>query len=92
MFVSLQQWGPLTLCILIDFSIFTATISTGLPILNFKGSQVEVSKLRCFSVPEGCNIKNSAGPDEMQHYAAFHLGLYCLPECSSIQMVIIVLQ
>ena len=21
---------------------------------------------------------NSVGPDEMQHYAAFHLGLHCL--------------
>ena len=23
--------------------------------------------------------KNSADPDEMQHYAAFHLELHCLP-------------
>ena len=23
---------------------------------------------------------NSADPDEMQHFAAFHLGLHCLPK------------
>ena len=33
------------------------------------------------SVPEGCSIlANSADPDEMQHDAAFHLGLHCLPK------------
>ena len=25
-------------------------------------------------------IANSVDPDEMQHYAAFHLGLHCLPK------------
>ena len=25
-------------------------------------------------------LANSADPDEMQHYAAFHLGLHCLPK------------
>ena len=25
-------------------------------------------------------LTNSAGPDEMQHYAAFHLGLHYLPQ------------
>ena len=36
-----------------------------------------------FSVSEGCFtliLANSAGPDEMQHCAAFHLGLHCLPK------------
>ena len=38
----------------------------GLPILYFKGSQVDVSKLLCTFVPEGCfNLANSADPDEM---------------------------
>ena len=33
-------------------------------------------------------LANSAEPDEMQHYAAFHLGLYCLPRgVSTIQRV-----
>ena len=35
----------LTLCILMDFSIHIDTISMGLPILYFKGSQVAFSKL-----------------------------------------------
>ena len=25
-------------------------------------------------------LANSTDPDEMQHYAAFHLGLHCLPK------------
>ena len=25
-------------------------------------------------------LANSADPDEMQHYAAFHRGLHCLPK------------
>ena len=25
-------------------------------------------------------VANSAVPDEMQHYAAFHLGLHCMPK------------
>ena len=25
-------------------------------------------------------LANCADPDEMQHYAAFHLGLHCLPK------------
>ena len=25
-------------------------------------------------------LANSADPDEMQHHAAFHLGLHCLPK------------
>ena len=42
----------------------------------FKGAQVEFSKL-CISVPEGClYLANSADTDEIQHKAAFHLGLH----------------
>ena len=35
-----------------------------------------------FIVTEYAALKlaNSADSDEMQHYAAFHLGLHCLPE------------
>ena len=29
------------------------------------------------------NLTNSVDPDEMQHYAAFHLGLHCLQKYSS---------
>ena len=48
-----------------DFPIHIDTISVELSIVYFKGSHVEA---------------NSADPDEMQHYAAFHLGLHCLPK------------
>ena len=41
----------LTLCILMDFPIPIGTISMGLPIVYFKGSQVEFSKLGCISDP-----------------------------------------
>ena len=34
-----------TLCMLMDFSKHIDTISMGLPIVTFKGSQVEFSKL-----------------------------------------------
>ena len=73
--------SSLTLCVLMDFPIQIDTISMGLPIMYFKGSQIEFSKLECFSVPECCfNLANSADPDEMQHCAAFHQGLHCLPK------------
>ena len=54
---------------LVDFHIPIDTISMRLPIVRFKGSQVEISLLI---------LANSADPDEMQHYAAFHLGLHFL--------------
>ena len=63
------------------FPIIVNTISKGLSILHFKGSWVEVSKQRCISVPEGyLYLTNSVDPDEMQHDAAFHLNLHCLPK------------
>ena len=70
----------LTLCILMDFPKYIDAISIGLPILYFnKGSQVDFSKLIYISVSEIVLIlANSVDPDEMQHYAAFHLGLHCL--------------
>ena len=27
-------------------------------------------------------LTNTADPDEMQHYATFHLGIHCLPKCA----------
>ena len=38
-------WLNLTLCILMDFPIHINTVSMGLPIVLFKGSQVEFSML-----------------------------------------------
>ena len=40
-------------CNLMDFPIHIDTISMWLPIVYFKGSQVEFSNLWCISVPEG---------------------------------------
>ena len=61
------------------FPIHDDTISIGLPILYFKGPQVEVSKNDA-SLKVVLILANIADPDEMQHYAAFHLGLHCLPK------------
>ena len=53
------------------------TISMGLPIVYFMGTQVDFFKI--IPVPRGFLIlANSADPDEMQQYAAFHLGLHCM--------------
>ena len=42
---------------------------------------VIISKSIIFLSPKiGCVLANSADPDEMPHYAAFHLGLPCLPK------------
>ena len=39
---------------------------------------VEVSKFRCFlSMKVVLILANSEAPDEMLHYAEFHLGLHC---------------
>ena len=47
----------------------------------FKGSQVEFLNCLVFlSLKAVLILANSADPDEMQHYAAFHLGLHCLPK------------
>ena len=48
------------------------TISMGLLIVYFKRSTVLSLKVVLI-------LANSPDPDEMQHYAAFHLGLHCLP-------------
>ena len=53
----------LTQCILMDFPIYIDTISMELPIVHFKGLQVEYSKLLCICVREDC----------------FNLGKQCRP-------------
>ena len=47
---------PFSLCLLKDLLIHIDTISMKLPIVYFKGSQVEFSILRFISVPEGCAV------------------------------------
>ena len=62
-----------------DFPIHIDTLSMGVPIVYFKGSQVELSKIRCICGHKGffLILANSEHPNEMQHYnASFHLGLW----------------
>ena len=64
-----------------DFPIHIDTISMGLPIVYFKGSQVDFLNYDVFlSLKIILIFANSADPDEMQHCAAFHLGLHYLPK------------
>ena len=56
-----------------DFPI--DTISMGLPIAYLNG----FSKLYILSLRDVLILASNSDPDEMQHYAAFHLGLSCLP-------------
>ena len=48
------------------------------------GGQVIISKKYCILLSEDLflPLKNSVDPGEMQPYAAFHLGLHCLPKYS----------
>ena len=63
-----------------DFPIYVNTICMGLPILNFKGLQIKFLNYDVFLyLKVGLMLANSADTDEVQHYAAFHLGLHCLP-------------
>ena len=55
------------------FPIHIDTISMGLPILYFKGLQVDFSKYDVF-LEVVLILANSADPD------AFQLGLHCLPK------------
>ena len=66
------------LCILIDFPIQINTIRMELSITYFKGHRFEFPDYDVFkSVKIVLTSAKSIDPDEMQHYAAFHLGLYC---------------
>ena len=47
--------------------------------MYIEGSQVIISKKIVFlSLKIDFVLVNSADPDEMPHYVAFHLGLHCL--------------
>ena len=65
--------------------------------MHFKGLQYIFLNHDVFlSMEVVLNVANSADLDEIQHYAAFHLGLHCLPKflgVSSMQRInLIVLQ
>ena len=62
-----------------DFSIKLHTIESGWPIVYIEVSQATIFKKILFhSLKINFVLANSADPDEMPHYAAFHLGLCCL--------------
>ena len=65
-----------------EFFIKFDTVKSGWSIVYIKGSQVIISKKNMIflSLKIDLVLANSADPDEMPHYAAFHLGLHCLPK------------
>ena len=68
-----------------DFPIHIITISMDLSILYLMG-HINIY----LYVKINFNLANSADRDEMTHYAAFHVGLHCLPKymitCTCIQI------
>ena len=58
------------------------TINMGLPIVYIEGVSGRIFKIMMcvclYALKVVLTLENSADPDEMQHYAAFHLGLHCL--------------
>ena len=68
----------LTICVPMDYSIWFYTIYLGWSSVYMEGSQVIISKKYCISLKIEFVVANSADPDEMPHYVAFHLGLHCL--------------
>ena len=64
-----------------DSSFWFYTVHLGWSIVYIEGLQVILFKNIIFiSLKIDFVLANSAEPDEMPHYAAFHLGLYCLPK------------
>ena len=62
------------------FPIKIYTIKSECSIVYIEGSKVKISKY-CFSyLCEDFALAKSAEPDERPRYAAFHLGLHCLPK------------
>ena len=57
------------------------TVSMESSIWYFKGLSVNFFIKWYISVTEDCfHLASNADPDEMLHFAAFHLGLHCLPK------------
>ena len=63
-----------------DFPKQIKAIRMGLSIIYLKGSQVGILPIMMYFCPWACFylVTNSENLDEMQHYAAFHLGLHSL--------------
>ena len=63
-----------------EFPIKLDTVKLGWSIVYIEGSQVTIPKKKISFSEDDFVIANSADLDEMLHYAAFHLGLHCLPK------------
>ena len=64
-----------------DFPIHIDTISMGLPIMYIKGQRQSFLNYDVFlSLKVVLILAKCEDPDEMQHNAAFHLGLHSLPK------------
>ena len=64
-----------------NYSIRFDTVNLGWFIIYVEGSHVIISKNIVFrSLNVIFVLANSVDPDEMPYYAAFHLGLHCLPK------------
>ena len=74
----------LTICLTLlrpmECSIKFDTVRSGWSIVYIEGSQVIISKKYLSFLKINFVLAKSADPDEMPHYAAFHLGLHCLPK------------
>ena len=66
-----------------DFSFWFDTINLGLSIEYIEGKQVIIVIQYCISLNIVSVLVNSADPDAMPYYAAFHLGLHV---CQSEQL------
>ena len=60
------------------FPIKSDPVKSGCSIVCIEGSEIKISKHIIFSLKMDLISVNSAD-DEMLQYAAFHLGLHCLP-------------
>ena len=74
----------LTLCILIVSSFWFETRNLGSPYYISRGVRLNLKKKNVvfFFLKIFFTFTNSVDPDEMQHFAAFHLGLHCVQKYS----------
>ena len=81
---SLREPVSLTLNIQVDSSFWFTPIYLGCPLYLSRGFKLLFLKriLYYFVWKSFFTFTNSVDPDEMQHYAAFHLGLHCLQKYS----------
>ena len=62
-----------------EFSIKLHTTKSGWSIVHIEESQIIISKKYCISISKNDFVlANSADPDEMPQYAAFHQGFHWL--------------